>query len=222
MKFIVVGITGKAGTGKDTFAKCLWMEFGKYPKTHAAFFALANPIKKIAKEIFGWDGAKDKKGRKLLQILGTEAGRDYDPGIWLDKLDISFKEYVQDAPETLENVVALVTDVRFGKIPNSYDPESNEATYIKTGKYRQKNSAKMARVIGKCEWNGVLIKVIGPERIGDKKVELLNDEAKNHASERFIDNMSVDIEIDNSGSLEQLQEKAKQTVSSILDTYIKS
>ena len=48
--------------------------------------ALADPIKEIARDGFGWDGAKDVRGRRLLQQLGS-AGRAYDPAIWLRRLD---------------------------------------------------------------------------------------------------------------------------------------
>lgn len=47
--------------------------------------ALADPIKEIARESFGWDGSKNVRGRRLLQELGT-VGRHYDPDIWLDRL----------------------------------------------------------------------------------------------------------------------------------------
>lgn len=48
--------------------------------------SLATPIKKMAVEQFGWDGVKDEKGRRLLQVLGTDAGRAYNENIWVDKL----------------------------------------------------------------------------------------------------------------------------------------
>lgn len=47
-------------------------------------YALADPIKQIATESFGWDGAKDDRGRRLLQEIGT-VGRHYDPELWLDR-----------------------------------------------------------------------------------------------------------------------------------------
>lgn len=46
-------------------------------------YALADPIKEIARRDFGWDGAKDRPGRRLLQEIGT-VGRHYDPDLWLD------------------------------------------------------------------------------------------------------------------------------------------
>ena len=46
---------------------------------------MAREIKRIANEHFGWDGEKDEKGRRLLQVLGTEAGRMYNENIWVHK-----------------------------------------------------------------------------------------------------------------------------------------
>jgi dephospho-CoA kinase len=48
-------------------------------------YALAAPIKEIAKGAFGWDGHKDARGRRLLQEVGT-VGRNYSGHIWLDRL----------------------------------------------------------------------------------------------------------------------------------------
>lgn len=42
----------------------------------------AHGVKQVAVESFGWDGVKDEKGRRLLQIVGTEAGRAYNKNIW--------------------------------------------------------------------------------------------------------------------------------------------
>ena len=47
-------------------------------------YALADPIKEIARTGFGWDGRKDARGRRLLQEIGT-VGRHYDPDLWLDR-----------------------------------------------------------------------------------------------------------------------------------------
>lgn len=47
-------------------------------------YALADPIKEIARRGFGWDGRKDARGRRLLQEIGT-VGRNYDPDLWLDR-----------------------------------------------------------------------------------------------------------------------------------------
>ncbi len=75
MSKTIILISGKARSGKDTFAGFL-PGYCKY--------AFADKLKDIAAEL-GWDEIKDAKGRKLLQDLGTIA-REYDPNIWCDIL----------------------------------------------------------------------------------------------------------------------------------------
>jgi len=72
-------ISGKAGSGKSTFAG-----FCKEHFSNTQVMPIASSIKSIAREM-GWDGNKDAKGRKLLIELG-KIGRDYDPDMWIRKL----------------------------------------------------------------------------------------------------------------------------------------
>lgn len=65
--------------GKTTAADHLVAEHG-FVK-----LALADPIKEIARRDFGWGGAKDVRGRRLLQEIG-DVGRNYDPDVWLERL----------------------------------------------------------------------------------------------------------------------------------------
>ncbi len=86
----IVLIGGKAGVGKTTSSKYLHSTLvffqGAYDiRSYSTAFAY--PIKEIATNHFGWDGKKDFKGRKLLQVLGGEAGRAYDENLWIKKLE---------------------------------------------------------------------------------------------------------------------------------------
>lgn len=74
-----IAFGGKMRVGKTTCADHLVRRYGFVKH------ALADPIKEIARESFGWDGSKEDRGRHLLQELGT-VGRHYDPDIWLDRL----------------------------------------------------------------------------------------------------------------------------------------
>jgi hypothetical protein len=102
----------------------------------------ADDLKRIAREEFGWDGEKDDRGRKLLQVLGTECGRAYNPSIWVDKL----LHRIKSLPAT-KNLV-LIDDLRFdneaemvrdngGKVVNltnrSYDLMENAAHSSEAG-----------------------------------------------------------------------------------------
>ncbi len=99
--FRSISLSGYAGSGKDAVADVLCSEFG------FVRCSFAGPLKRIAREQFGWDGEKDDRGRRLLQVLGTEAGREYDPDIWVKHL---LKEVAPSG--------CVVTDCRF---PNELD-----------------------------------------------------------------------------------------------------
>ncbi len=76
---IVYGCLGDISAGKTTVGK-LMSPWG--------FMLLnyADPLKEIAITGFGWDGNKDPAGRRLLQVIGTEAGRAYNNNLWVSKL----------------------------------------------------------------------------------------------------------------------------------------
>jgi dephospho-CoA kinase len=100
-----IGITGLAGSGKDTLADILVsLSAGKYAKA-----SFAGVLKRICTEL-GWDGAKDSRGRKLLQNMGMLL-REYDEDTWIKLLDKSLDK----------NKYYVVPDVRF----------KNEAAYIR-------------------------------------------------------------------------------------------
>lgn len=102
-----IGVTGLAGSGKDTLADILLNHTEKYVK---ASFAMR--LKEMCTH-FGWDGQKDEKGRKLLQTIGM-ALREYSANSWVDILDKYLKENHPDK-------FYIFTDVRF----------KNECDYIK-------------------------------------------------------------------------------------------
>jgi len=100
----IIAIHGFAGSGKTTASDILGD--GK-----AIMRPFAKPIKDIATQM-GWDGKKDAKGRRLLQLLGTQVGRQcIHPDIWVRKWS-----------ETLDQVGSFSTiicdDLRF---QNEYD-----------------------------------------------------------------------------------------------------
>tara|TARA_R110002020_G_scaffold157720_8_gene340626 strand:- start:2011 stop:2850 length:840 start_codon:yes stop_codon:yes gene_type:complete len=137
--------------------------------------------------------------RKLLQLLGTEAGRDIiHPNIWVNALFADYKTIANfklrnyklfNNLKTSENDVTqeypnwIITDVRF---PNE----------IETIKDR----------------GGIVIRVNRPlERLGKSKLpKLKHTSVTQHPSETALDNHEFDITIDNNGSIEELIEKVKQ------------
>ena len=117
----IVGLLGKARSGKDTFASFLIEDHG-YTR-----FAFADPLKAAALEvdpivdtlddgywrlseevsIYGWEQAKERaEVRGTLQRLGT-AMRGVNPSIWLDATMIPARE------ANAAGKAIVITDVRF-------------------------------------------------------------------------------------------------------------
>jgi hypothetical protein len=118
---MIIGIAGKAGSGKDSAALHI---VNKYNFTRYAF---ADPIKEICNKAFGWNlrhSFGDLKEiedpfwkfspRKAYQICGTEFGRNLNPDLWL----LAWERNMFAKPYT-ENWV--IPDVRF----------ENEVNFIK-------------------------------------------------------------------------------------------
>lgn len=90
---MILGISGRAGSGKDAAALVLVREHGF---TRIAF---ADELKKVAGRLFSWDderlwGPSERRNepdpawdgltaRRALQVLGTEVGRLLHPDVWV-------------------------------------------------------------------------------------------------------------------------------------------
>ena len=115
MRTILIGLTGLAGSGKDTAGHFLWDEYG--------FFctAFADAVKEAASVIFNtpldYFHDREKKEefdprwgmtrRQLLQKLGTEACRNvFGDDIWIKRWNMVYDELYDSSD-------VVVTDVRF-------------------------------------------------------------------------------------------------------------
>ena len=114
---MLIGLTGPPGCGKDTAAAHL-------VKTHGFVrVAFADTIRQVALaidpyvhffrlseivDLYGWDKAKRQpEVRRLLQVIGTEAGRDFHGAdVWVDRTFAAIKQLGPDQP-------VVITDVRF-------------------------------------------------------------------------------------------------------------
>ena len=126
---MLIGITGKAGSGKDTAAKALidigWKRF-----------AFADELKNTVNSLFGWNSDHSNghlkeledtywgfSPRRAYQLFGTEFGRALDEDLWIKKairsIDIINDNYV-------------ITDVRF----------ENEATFVR-------ENGKLIHIVGR-------------------------------------------------------------------------
>lgn len=100
----IIGIAGRAGSGKSEVAEYVRGKIG--PDLWRVAFA--DELKRLARRGFGWDGIKDAKGRRLLQVLGTDCGRAYNPQIWIQK----WRDRVEMVTEWGATVI-MADDVRF-------------------------------------------------------------------------------------------------------------
>lgn len=104
----VILISGKAEAGKTTLAneleKLLTSQCNKVVVTRYAYY-----LKDIATRYFGWNGVKDKKGRDLLQHLGTDIIRERmgRPNFHVDRVC----EDIDIAKDNVDYVI--IDDVRF-------------------------------------------------------------------------------------------------------------
>ena len=120
---MIIGISGYATAGKDTVAQILVEQFGfqrlAFADSIRDICLVINPylsdglrVGDLVKD-YGWDVAKQNtEVRRLLQVLGTEVGRQiFDEDVWVDAL------FQKVDP----NKKYVITDVRF----------ANEAECIK-------------------------------------------------------------------------------------------
>jgi hypothetical protein len=118
---IIVGLTGYAFSGKSTVASELSRIIERDYGLRCTRSAFGDALKDLARREFGWDGKKDERGRRLLQILATEAGRHYDPDIWVNKFLDNLRYINEDFS------VVIVDDVRY---PNEASAIKNSRGFI--------------------------------------------------------------------------------------------
>jgi energy-coupling factor transporter ATP-binding protein EcfA2 len=130
VKTIIVGFAGKNGSGKTTIGRILKDSLHHKELGIASdIVSFASAVKDCAENYFFWNGEKDIAGRHLLQWLGTDVGRAYDPDLWIKHI----KETIDKLSSIrtinmaeLNTYIIVIDDVRF----------DNEAEWIRnTGGY---------------------------------------------------------------------------------------
>lgn len=116
---LLIGLCGRARSGKDTVGKMILSQAGGIG--NAKTMAFADPMKKFCAELFYFSdeqlhgAAKEVEDprypgltpRHALQTLGTEWGRACDPEIWIKYAMCKAREARQ------EGFSVIITDVRF-------------------------------------------------------------------------------------------------------------
>lgn len=108
-------LSGKAGTGKTTSAVYM-VDYLQGAKSYVGIYPFARAVKEIAYAM-SWDGRKDERGRKLLQLIGN-GGREYDPDVWVSQ--------TTERISLSDNDVAIIDDWRY---PNEYDYIKNSGGF---------------------------------------------------------------------------------------------
>lgn len=134
----VIVIGGKGLAGKSTAARFILEYLNMFKGINAVIEPLAEPLKKNARDFYGWDGKKDERGRRLLQEVG-DAGRNYDEDIYCKKLQ---DKILSSADEGLYNFV-LVDDWRY---PNEKSFFANNWFYDTTTIRVERQSALSGKV----------------------------------------------------------------------------
>lgn len=141
----IIGIAGKAGSGKDTAFELIQNHYEKLDK-NVVQLSFASKIKEMCKILFNWDIDKlsndfqykeeydsndiacsifNMTRREMMQKIGSEAMRDgIDKNFWIKCLKIEMSKYDN-------NTIGIITDCRF----------INEFEFIKN------NNGKLIKVI---------------------------------------------------------------------------
>ncbi|MDN6857250.1 deoxynucleotide monophosphate kinase [Pseudomonas sp. CAN2814] len=126
MKPFLIGLHGRARSGKDTAASYIAAQFG------LLIYAFASPLKRALIDMLNlpasaFDGADKeqplpwlgKSPRELMQLLGTEWGRhQVHPQLWLLLAEMNLANHLEASPHARGFVIS---DVRF----------ENEADWIR-------------------------------------------------------------------------------------------
>ena len=180
-----IALTGKMRSGKDTAALRL-IDHHKFNR-----FAFADELKRYAYDIF--DISEKSKQRKLLQIFG-EKMCEIDPNVWVNKLEKNIQNiehFMQLYPHNLPtSFKVVITDLRK---PIEY-------------KWAVRN-------------NYVIIRINADEDTRLQRMQQAGDvfteDTFNHVSERHIDGYNVHYDIDNNGTIDELNTQIDKVLQDI-------
>lgn len=121
----VYAFTGSMESGKTTAVD--YLIEGDDSRMKLSF---GEPIKRIAKQAFQWDGEKDERGRKLLQDIGR-IGRAYNSDIWVDyaRTKLLWRKKVEELVEGY-SLIIYIDDLRMDEEAYMLRSEFN-ATIVK-------------------------------------------------------------------------------------------
>ena len=117
----IIGIAGKAESGKTTFGMMLKESFEAEGK-RVLMINYADAVKYIAKQYYNWNGEKDEYGRSLLQEIGTEKGREgFYEDVWIMIVNLFINVMRKDFDVFIIGDCRFPNEVYYWKeIPDTY------------------------------------------------------------------------------------------------------
>lgn len=163
----IILISGKARSGKDTFAK-IFKEDAEQDDKKCLIIKYGDMLKFVCSKYFNWNGEKDEIGRTLLQQVGTNLIRKNN----YDALVNCVIEIVKGLSTEFDYV--LIPDVRFYNEINKWKEYGFDCVTVRIDRWYETSNGKFVLYD-----NG------------------LTEEQKNHTSEIALDDYVFDYRIDN-------------------------
>jgi hypothetical protein len=222
----VIGISGKAGSGKDTVADMLLRNEG------IVKVSLADPIKRLARELWEFTdgqlwGPSDSRNapdyrypitddlyltpRKVLQHLGTEGGRAIDHDVWIRYAMRVATQLLEAKPRELCYSQSGGLDTYIEQYPLGREFERLDDFPEKVSAVILPDCRFVNELMAIKNAGGVLIRVKRPGAG-------LEGDFATHRSETELDNIpdsTFTYVIENTGTLEDLQNSVNNIVTEI-------
>ena len=203
---LIIGISGVAGSGKDTVAD-IFLKNNGFERV-----SLADPIKRLAKELWGfsdtqlWGPSEERSKpdtryngltpRRVLQHLGTEGGRAIDEDVWIRYAVNNINK------ELSQKGACYKPNLGFYK-----SPDSNDIKAVVISDVRFINEIRFLKKEG-----GALIRVKRPGAGLEGKFGMHQSEVEMSA----ISDSEFDFILTNDGTLEDLEREANIILNKIL------
>jgi len=201
---LIIGITGKKGSGKDTLADFLSLE-RKYRATEK--ISLAFDLKRVAQSLWDLDFLQchdpvrkeevdprwGLSPREIMQRFGTEVARSIHPDTWVRRTIATMIDHYsfRDPFAHVRPDVFLIPDVRF----------LNEVSVLREFAENSRREGKRVTT--------VIVRIERPSLISTDL----------HSSEQEMDKIEPDFTVLNDGSPGELHGKAKQLWTEIASRY---
>jgi hypothetical protein len=202
---MIIGVIGKAYSGKSTVTKV----FQKVGIENGVLFTripFAEEVKRIARDCFFWDGKKDDRGRKLLQLIGTEVGRGYDQQIWIKHWQNYTNRYLANGMLDIERVLNTI-DSEFKANANAFwvkNPNKKFMSGVISDDVRFPNEVEAIK-----NYKGIIIKVDALEETRRIRSDGQSTGLSGHESEKYADTLPFDFIINNDRTERELEASAR-------------